>query len=137
MGQFQEIHETFIFSNAKKPHGGRILLSHCQGVLKEQLIKFRARKKKTSFHFHLGNTLQICLSKPMLKNRFQVIDCSFLADFVGLTNVLTTVRNCLANDPTAIMLTDLKTGIILNLLSLNMSTRCWAVPSLCFRRFMA
>lgn len=65
--------------------------------------------KKTKFSFHIGDCLQLCLFNDKLKNLFQVIDCSNLADHLGLANLILAVRTCLADDPNAVLLTEIMT----------------------------
>ena len=41
-----------------------------------------------------------------MKNYFQVIDCSNLADHYGMANLIPAARNCLAEDLNAVILTN-------------------------------
>lgn len=82
------------------------LFHHCQAILKEHLIKFRARKKSVSLSFYVGESLELCMLNQDWKNRFTVIHCSDLADAVGLANLLAAATNCLTEDPTALILTE-------------------------------
>ena len=86
-------------------HNGGVLLSYCQDVLKNLLLQLRSVKKTTFFHFHLGDSMQLCFSNE-LKNRFHVVECSNLSDHLGLANLLPIARRCLIEDPEAIILTD-------------------------------
>ena len=83
------------------------MYQHCQSTLKDLVVQFHIRIKKTKFSFHIGDCLQICLFNSKLKNLFQVIDCSNLADHVGLGNLIPAARACLADDPCAVLLTEI------------------------------
>lgn len=86
---------------------GGVVIHHCQSVLKDLIVQFRVRMKKTKFSFHIGDCLQLCLFNSKLKNLFQVIDCSNLADHVGVANLIIAARACLAEDPNAVLLTEI------------------------------
>ena len=85
---------------------GGVLFHHCQSVLKDHVVQFRVRMKKIKFSFHIGDCLQLCLFNSKLKNLFQVIDSSNLADHVGLANLILAARACLVDDPCAVLLTE-------------------------------
>ena len=83
-----------------------VIFHHCQSVLKEHVIQFRMRMGKIKVSFHIGDCLQLCLFNNKWKNLFQVIDCSNLADHLGLANLIPAARACLADDPNAVLLTE-------------------------------
>jgi len=89
------------------PETGGVVYHHCQSTLKDLVVQFRIRLKKTKFSFHGGDCLQLCLFNSKLKNLFQVIDCSNLADHVGQGNLIPAARACLADDPCAALLTEI------------------------------
>jgi len=87
-------------------NGGKILLHHCQAVLKERLIKFRAQERTVTFFFHVDDGLLLCLFNPDMKKRFQVIDTSNVADHAGLANMIHAAQNCLEEGPDSVLLTE-------------------------------
>ena len=82
---------------------GKILLRHCQTVLKERLVQFRSQKRNITFFFHIDDCLLLSLSNPHLKNHFQVIDTSNVVDHVGLANLLYAASNFLQDGPHSIL----------------------------------
>ena len=87
-------------------NGGKILLSHCKAILKGRLIKFKALKKNVTFFFHIGDCLLLCLLNPNLKNLFQVIQTSNLADHLGHANLLHVASNYLDDKADSLLLTE-------------------------------
>ena len=85
---------------------GKVMLRHCQSVLKDFILKLRARRSKVTFYFHIEDCLKLCLFNPELKNRFQVIDTSNLADHVGLVNLIYTATDCLEDSPDSLLFSE-------------------------------
>ena len=59
--------------------------AYCQQVLRNYLISFREKRHNIRWIFHFGNPLELCYS---ITEKFDVIDCSNLADDVGLANLI-------------------------------------------------
>ena len=83
---------------------GGIATRHCQKILKTLIGDFQKVKKDVHFHFILADCLNICLEDTTEK--FDVIDCSTLADNVGLVNVIVSGIQKLELHPRALLLTD-------------------------------
>ena len=105
---------------------GQILLRHCQTILKERFVKFGTLKENVVFYFHIGDCLVLCLSDPQLKNQFQVIDTSNVADHAGPANLLHAASNCLDDEPNSLLMTE-----SMNWQSLKPSVLEYVESSLC------
>ena len=96
------------FRELKSSKRKGVVLGYCQNVLKKQLVQLRysSLKETTFFNFHVGGSMQLCLSEPDFKNHFQIVECSNLIEHIGLVNVLLAARRCLTEDAESIVLTD-------------------------------
>ena len=83
---------------------GKILLPSCQKILKNLVASYRSRITTVQVFFHLEDALEFCYSETTAK--FDVIDCSNLADHVGLANLITAANGRLSNYPDAVLSTE-------------------------------
>ena len=81
----------------------KILIRSCQKILKNLVSNYRQRTATTAIFFHLGNALEFCYAET---EEFDVIDCSNLADHIGLPNVINASSSRLSNNPGAVLLTE-------------------------------
>ena len=78
---------------------------HCQKMLKKFVASYRQLKNKINFHFHWSDNLQFCLIGT--NEMFDIIDCSTLADEVGLANLIISVSPRLDHQSSdALMITE-------------------------------
>ena len=81
-----------------------IAFAYCQAELKKLLIAFKKRQKNVTFHFHLHDPLVFCYQDSLLQ--FDIIDgSSFLADKVGLVNLVNAAAQKLRSDQ-SVLITD-------------------------------
>lgn len=84
--------------------GKKVLSSYCQKVLKQYVMRFRLREMNDiQWFFHDCDLLQLCYT---LSEKFDVIDCSNLADEVGLANLLNAAGRRLSEELESLLLTD-------------------------------
>ena len=77
--------------------------TYCKSKLQEMVTKLRVRKKRVTFHFHLGDCLDLCLRNEEMKEKFQVVHCtSTLLHQIGLANV-PSCRNVLASSDSVLL----------------------------------
>jgi hypothetical protein len=78
---------------------------HCQKMLKKFVASYRQIKNNINFHFHWSDNLEFCLIGT--NEMFDIIDCSDLADKVGLTNLIISVSPRLDHQSSdALMITE-------------------------------
>ncbi len=85
----------------------KILLRSCQKILKGLLTSYRERMDIVKIFFHLDDALEFCHAEN--NNLFDVIDCSNLADHIGLANVINAASRILSDTPGAMLFTDTMT----------------------------
>ena len=73
-----------------------IISGHCRSQLKKLLIDFRNRCEDVKFYFHACDALAFCYQDSPLK--FDVIDTSNVADYVGVANLLNAASRKLLSD---------------------------------------
>ena len=78
----------------------KILLPTCQKILKDTVNSYRSRIADIQVFFHLEDALEFCFTNT---NKFDVIDCSNLADHIGLANLLNAASGRLSNNPGAVL----------------------------------
>jgi hypothetical protein len=81
----------------------KILLPTCQKILKNLVASYRSRIANIQVFFHLEDALEFCFTNA---NKFDVIDCSNLADHIGLANLLNAASGRLSNNPGAVLFTE-------------------------------
>ena len=81
----------------------KILLRSCQNILKKLVSNYRQRTATTAIFFYLEDALEFCYAET---EEFDVIDCSNLADHVGLLNIINASSSRLSNKPGAVLLTE-------------------------------
>ena len=81
-----------------------IITRYCQKKLKNLVSEYRSTQNTVKFHFDLCDDLNFCLSNT--SEKFDVIDCSTLADSVGLANLILSSFQKLEQHPDALLLTD-------------------------------
>ena len=81
-----------------------ILTRSCQNILKSLVSSYRRRVQSVKVFFYLQDALEFCYGGTNIK--FDVIDCSNLADHVGLVNLINACRLRLADHPEAIVQTE-------------------------------
>ena len=81
-----------------------ILTRSCQNILKSLVSSFRRRAQSVKVFFYLQDALEFCYGGTNIK--FDVIDCSNLADHVGLVNLNNACRLRIADHPEAIVQTE-------------------------------
>ena len=82
----------------------KILLRSCQNILKKLVSNYRQRTATTAIIFHLEDALEFCYAETT--KDFDVIDCSNLADRIGLLNVINASSSRLSNNPEAALITE-------------------------------
>ncbi len=83
----------------EKSANQQIMIRSIQKILKNLVSAYRQRIASVQIHVHLGDAVEFCYSEKTPK--FDVIDCSNLADHVGLINVLTACSARLSDNPQA------------------------------------
>lgn len=81
-----------------------IATRYCQEKLKKLVAEFRRKKRSTEFHFYLSADLKALILGCEVK--FDVIDCSTLADEVGLANLIVSASQKLESHQHALLLTE-------------------------------
>jgi hypothetical protein len=81
-----------------------ILIRTCQKILRGFVAEYKKRSDKVKIFFHLEDALEFCLSESTLS--FDVIDCSNLADHVGLVNLINACEKRLMDTPEAVLYTE-------------------------------
>ena len=94
--------EELSLKSAKTP----ILINACQTILKRLVSSYQSRLNSIKVIFHLGDALEYCYTEK--KNKFDVVDCSNLADYFGFPNLLIASVELLADHPEAILWTDIE-----------------------------
>lgn len=92
----QEQQDTSVKSN--------MMTQSCQKILKRLLLSYRSRIENVEVFFHLEDALEFCYAGSA--EHFDVIDCSNLADHVGLANIIVACSRILANHPAALLFTE-------------------------------
>jgi len=81
-----------------------IIIRYCHRVLKKILVAYHSRKANVEFAFHLGDPLEIAYQPSQV--RFDVVDCSILADKTGLANALNAGGRRLSDQPESLLLAE-------------------------------
>ncbi|EFX74461.1 hypothetical protein DAPPUDRAFT_251928 [Daphnia pulex] len=81
-----------------------ILIRTCQKILRGFVAEYKKRSDKVKIFFHLEDALEFCLSESTIS--FDVIDCSNLADHVGLVNLINACEKKLMDTPEAVLYTE-------------------------------
>ena len=83
----------------------QILIRSCQNILKNIALSYRRRMESVKVFFYLEDALESCYTVEK-HVKFVAIDCSNLADYVGLANLINACRLRLADHPEAVVLTE-------------------------------
>ena len=89
-----------------------ILIHACQKILKRLVSSYRSRLNSIKVYFHLGDALEYCYAETNIK--FDVVDCSNLADYFGFPNLLIACSELLADHPEAVLWTDIEFWTAIN-----------------------
>ena len=81
-----------------------ILIRTCQKILKNLVADYKKRIDGVKIFFHLEDAVEFCLSESTLV--FDVIDCSNLADHIGLVHLINGCEKILADTPGAMLFTE-------------------------------
>lgn len=81
-----------------------IITRYCQKVLKNLVADFTRLKKNLQFHLWSSDDLQMCFSGT--SEKFDVIDCSTLADSMGLANLIVSSSQRLENHSDSLLITE-------------------------------
>ena len=100
-----------------------ILIQSCQKILQNLVSSYRRRIEAVKVHIHLKDAVEYCYSTA---ETFDVIDCSNLADHVGLVNMLNACQARLSDNPDAIFFTE-----SMNWLDLSNSIAQYVEKALC------
>ena len=84
----------------------QVLIRSCQRILKGLVSSYRRRLEDVKVFFYLEEALEYCYTERSLK--FDVIDCSNIADYEGLVNVINACKLRLADHADAQLLTESK-----------------------------
>jgi hypothetical protein len=84
-----------------------ILIRTCQKILKNLVADFKKRIDGVKIFFYLEDAVEFCLSESTLV--FDLIDCSNLADHIGLVHLINGCEKILADTPGAILFTETMT----------------------------
>ncbi len=79
-----------------------VVTRYCQKTLKKMVAVYIENRNNVSFNFHLNDALQFCIDGT--SEKFDVIDCSSLADEVGMANLILSSKNVLELHPEAMLL---------------------------------
>jgi hypothetical protein len=85
----------------------KMMIRSCQKILKNLLSCYRKRLndgKTFEFLFYLEDAIEFCYSENV--NKFDVIDCSNIADHVGLVNLILACSGKLSHHPSAMLFTE-------------------------------
>ena len=86
-----------------------ILIRTCQKILKNLVADYKKRIDGVKIFFHLEDAVEFCLSESTLV--FDVIDCSNLADHIGLVHLINGCEKILADTPGAMLFTETERGL--------------------------
>lgn len=81
-----------------------IITRYCQEKLKHLVAEYRRKKDDMDFNFYMTDDLKASL--PNCEKKFDVIDCSTLADEVGLANLIVTASQKLELHHHALLVTE-------------------------------
>ena len=81
-----------------------VLFRSCQTILKNLISSYQRRQKSVQVYFHLQDALEYCYTETVTK--FDVVECSFLADSIGLCNLIPACSGVLADHAEAILCTE-------------------------------
>ena len=81
-----------------------MLIRACQKKLKSLVLSYRNRKDDIKIFFHLEDALEFCYAGTT--DMFDIIDCSNLADHVGLVNLINAASTRLSDAPRAVLITE-------------------------------
>jgi hypothetical protein len=84
-----------------------ILIRTCQKILKNLVADYKKRIDGVKIFFHLEDAVEFCLSEST--QVFDLIDCSNLADHIGLVHLINGCEKILADTPGAILFTETMT----------------------------
>ncbi|XP_046456442.1 uncharacterized protein LOC124203702 [Daphnia pulex] len=85
----------------------KMMIRSCQKILKKLLSFYRKRLingKTFELFFYLEDAIEFCYSENV--NKFDVIDCSNIADHVGLANLILACSGKLSDNPSAMLFTE-------------------------------
>jgi hypothetical protein len=85
----------------------KMMIRSCQKILRNLLSFYRKRLndgKTFELFFYLEDAIEFCYSENV--NKFDVIDCSNIADYVGLANLILAVSGKLSDHPSAMLFTE-------------------------------
>jgi hypothetical protein len=85
----------------------KMMIRSCQKILKNLLSCYRKRLidgKTFELFFYLEDALEFCYSENV--NKFDIIDCSDIADYVGLVNLILACSGKLSDHPSAMLFTE-------------------------------
>ncbi|XP_046654290.1 uncharacterized protein LOC124345853 [Daphnia pulicaria] len=85
----------------------KMMIRSCQKILKNLLSCYRKRLidgKTFELFFYLEDAIEFCYSE--IVNKFDVIDCSNMADHVGLANLILACSGKLSHHPSAMLFTE-------------------------------
>jgi hypothetical protein len=105
----------------------KIMIRSCQKILKNLLSSFRQRiikDKNFEVFFYLEDALEFCYAENA--NKFEVIDCSNLADHLGLANLILACTEKLSDHPEAVLFTE-----TMNWATLSWSVKLYVEKALC------
>ena len=72
---------------------------YCKMKLQSLISELRSNKKRVIFNFHFSDSLELCLRKPKMKNKFHIVHCcSALMDCWGLANIIPATSDCLIEE---------------------------------------
>ncbi len=81
-----------------------IITRYCKKKLKKLVSVYTENRNNFNLNFHLKDALQFCIEETTEK--FDVIDCSTLADEVGMANLILSSKNVLELHSEAVLLTE-------------------------------
>ena len=68
------------------------------------MLSYRNRKDDVKIFLHLEDALEFCYAGTT--DMFDIIDCSNLADYVGLVNLINAASTRLSDAPRAVLITE-------------------------------
>ncbi|XP_046654781.1 uncharacterized protein LOC124348606 [Daphnia pulicaria] len=101
-GYLPLLNEELDTSNKRK-----MMIISCQKILKNHLSFYRKRLvdgQTFELFFYLEDAIEFCYSENV--NKFDVIDCSDIADYVGLVNLILACSGKLSDHPSAMLFTE-------------------------------
>jgi hypothetical protein len=87
----------------QKMNEGTVATHYCQSVLQKWLHLYKIKMDMIKWVFHYGDPIELCYT---LTEFFDAIDCSGLADRVGLANLVNAAGRRLSDEPESVMLVE-------------------------------